>query len=289
MSRASHESLPLSGSRRPARGVVWLLVAGLALAGLAACGGSSAAATPTATSQPVTLTVFAAASLTASFGQISMQFHAKYPSDTVQLTFNGSNTLEQQLEQGASGDVFASADTANMDRAQAAGLLTSAGAKTFAHNRLVVIVPKANPGHIATLHDLAKPGVMIDVAASAVPVGKYTLQALDKLGASPDYGAQYETAVKANFVSQEQAVTAVVQKVALGEVDAGFVYITDEASSQSQLTAIDIPDQFNVIATYPIAVLKGSAHSTQAQRFVDFVLSATGQSILGSYGFVTVS
>jgi molybdate transport system substrate-binding protein len=250
---------------------------------LAACG-STQAAQPTP--QPVTLTVFAAASLKAAFTEEATKFHAANPNDTVQFTLNGSNTLEAQLEQGAAADVFASADTTNMDKAQTAGLLTSAGAKTFARNRLVVIVPTANPAHIATLKDLAKPGVKIDVAAPAVPAGKYALQALDKLGASADYGPQYEAAVKANFVSQEQAVSAVVQKVGLDEVDAGFVYVTDAATASGQVTAIAIPDPFNVIAVYPIAVLKGSTHATEAQRFVDFVLSSEGEAVLASFSFL---
>lgn len=250
---------------------------------LAGCGGTPASQP---TPQPVTLTVFAAASLKDAFAQEATRFHAANPSDTVQFNTGGSNTLEAQLEQGAPGDVFASADTANMDKAQAAGLLTAAGAKTFARNRLVVIVPQANPAHITTLKDLAKPGVKIDVAAPAVPAGKYALQVLDKLGASPDYGAAYEKAVKANFVSQEDNVTAVVTKVSLGEVDAGFVYVTDANTAKGKVTAIPIPDPFNVIAVYPIAALKGSAHSADAGRFVDFVLSADGQAILAGFGFL---
>jgi molybdate transport system substrate-binding protein len=262
------------------------LLAGCIVLALAGCGSSS---TTTATAKPVTLTVLAAASLTSAFGQESTRFHAKYPSDTVEFTFNGSNTLEQQLEQGASGDIFASADTKTMDKAKTAGLLGTSGSSPFAHNRLVVIVPKSNPAHIATLQDLARPGLKIDVAAPAVPVGNYTLQALDKMAASTDYGATYATAVKSNFVSQEQAVTNVVQKVSLGEADAGFVYTTDANSAKSQLDEIAIPDAFNVIATYPIAVLKGSANAAEAQKFVDFVRSAEGQAILSSFGFGTVS
>lgn len=250
---------------------------------LAGCGGSSAGTTTT--QQPVTLTVFAAASLKDAFAQEAAKFHAAFPSDTVQLNFGGSNTLEQQLAQGAPGDVFASADTANMDKAQAAGLL-AAGAKPFTHNRLVVIVPRANPANIATLKDLARSGVKLDLAAPAVPAGKYALQVLDTLGAAPDYGPAYEQAVKANIVSQEDNVKAVVQKVALGEADAGVVYVTDASAAKDRVTTIDIPDAFNVVATYPIAALKGSAHPAVSQRFVDFVLSSDGQAILAQFGFL---
>jgi molybdate transport system substrate-binding protein len=264
------------------------LLAGCLVLALAGCG-SSSAATTTSNAKPVTLTVLAAASLAGAFGQESTSFHAKYPSDTLDITFNGSNTLEQQLEQGASGDVFASADTKTMDKAKTAGLLGASGSTPFAHNRLVVIVPKGNPAHIATLQDLTRPGLKIDVAAPAVPVGNYTLQVLAKMSTTADFGAGYAAAVKANFVSQEQAVTNIVQKVALDEADAGFVYTTDASNDKSHLDEIAIPDALNVIATYPIAVLKGSANATEAQKFVDFVLSAQGQAILSAYGFGTAS
>jgi molybdate transport system substrate-binding protein len=263
-----------------------LPVAGLALfisllaAPLAACAGS-AAATPS-----VTLAVFAAASLKDAFAHEAAKFHAVYPADALQFNLGGSNTLEAQLAQGAPGDVFASADTANMDKARSAGLLASGGARPFARNRLVVIVPRANPAHITTLADLARPGLKIDVAAPAVPAGKYTLQALGKLGASSDYGPAYALAVKANFISQEDNVTAVVTKVALGEADAGFVYVTDARAAADKVTSIAIPDPFNVIAVYSIAALKSSAHPTEAQRFVDFILSADGQAILARFGFL---
>lgn len=249
----------------------------------AGCGGSPSASQ--SASQPVILTVFAAASLKEAFTQEAARFHSADPNDTVQLTFGGSNTLEQQLAQGAPGDVFASADTVNMEKAQSDGLLAAA-AQPFAHNRLVVIVPRANPAHLATLHDLARPGVKLDLAAPAVPAGRYALQVLDQLGASSAYGTAYEQAVKANIVSQEDNVRAVVQKVALGEVDAGLVYVTDSAAAQDQVTVIVIPDAFDLIATYPIAALKGSAHPADAQRFVDFILAAEGQAILAHYGFL---
>jgi molybdate transport system substrate-binding protein len=192
------------------------------------------------------------------------------------------------MANGAAADVFASADQDNMQKASDAGLVGDT--HVFVGNRLVLIIPASNPGGITTLKDLAKKGVKIDIGAPAVPAGKYSLQVLDKMAASPDYGPAYEKAVKANFVSQEDNVKAVVQKVQLGEADAGFVYRTDvTANVSSQVKVIDIPDQFNVIALYPIAVTKQSAHPAQAQTFVQYVLSADGQAILAKYHFITAS
>jgi molybdate transport system substrate-binding protein len=122
-----------------------------------------------------------------------------------------------------------------------------------------------------------------------VPIGKYALQVLDKLGQSPEYGQTYESAVKANVVSQEENVTSVVQKVQLGEADAGIVYVTDAASAAGKVKLIDIPDNFNLIAQYPIAATKSSANATAAQDFVNYILSADGQATLVKYGFIPVT
>lgn len=253
---------------------------------LVACGDTTdanSAAMPT----PVTLNVFAAASLTESFTEIGMKFQAAHPGVTVKFNFAGSPTLVQQITGGAAADVFASADLPNMKKVSDAGLVGDS--RIFVKNKLVVIIPASNPGNINTLKDLAKKGVKIDIGASAVPAGKDSLQALDKMAQSPDYGPAYEAAVKANFVSQEDNVKAVVQKVQLGEADAGFVYQTDVTANVSdKVKIIEIPDNFNVIAEYPIAVLKNTAHASDAQAFVQYVLSADGQAILTKYRFINV-
>jgi molybdate transport system substrate-binding protein len=188
------------------------------------------------------------------------------------------------MANGASADVFASADLANMQKANDAGLTNAS--QIFAQNKLVVIVPVNNPAKITTLKDLAKPDIKIDLAAPSVPAGKYTLQILDKMAQSTDYTPAYKAAVLQNVVSQEDNVKAVVQKVQLGEVDAGFVYLTDVTASASQkVTRISIPDSFNVLAQYPIAVTKHAAHPGEAQDFMQYILSKDGQATLASYGF----
>jgi molybdate transport system substrate-binding protein len=254
---------------------------------LAACGGSTISST-TPTPATVTLNVFAAASLTESFTEIGTAYQQQHSNVTVKFNFNGSQILEQQIANGAPADVFASADQANMQKASDAGLVDSS--QVFVKNRLVVIVPTSNPGNITSLRDLAKKGVKIDLEATAVPAGKYSRQALANLSKSPDYGSGYANAVLANVVSEEQNVKAVVQKVQLGEADAGFVYRTDvTAAVASKVTVLDIPDPYNVIAQYPIAVVKSSAHASDAQSFVDFVLSPAGQVLLKKYNFIVIN
>ncbi len=255
----------------------------------AACGGSTSGSgsgtTATPTPKAVTLNVFAAASLTESFTELGKNFQAAHSGVTVKFNFAGSQALVQQLTNGAAADVFASADTANMTKAANASLVSSP--QIFAKNKLVVILPTNNPGKITSLKDLANKGVKIDIEAAAVPAGKYTLQVLDKMAQSPDYGAGYATAVKGNFVSKEDNVKAVVTKVQLGEADAGFVYLTDvTAKVSAKVKEITIPDNFNVVAQYPIAVTKNSANTSDAQAFVQYILSSGGQAVLQKYRFV---
>lgn len=253
---------------------------------LAACGGStSGGGTTTTASKEVTLNVFAAASLTESFTEIGKSFQAAHSGVTVNYNFGGSQLLEQQMASGAPSDVFASADTANMTKAANANLVSNP--QIFVKNKLVVIVP-ANSSRVASLKDLANKGIKIDIEAPAVPAGKYSLQVLSKMAQSPDYGKSYETAVKANFVSQEDNVKAVVTKVQLGEADAGFVYLTDvTAKVAPKVKEITIPDNFNVVAQYPIAVTKNSKDATDAEAFVQYVLSSDGQAVLQKYKFIS--
>ncbi len=258
---------------------------------LAACGqsnttstGSNTTATPTSAS--ATLKVFAAASLKSSFTAIQKQYQQSHPNVKIVYNFAGSQALVQQITQGAPADIFASADQKNMKKVTDAALAT--GPQTFADNTLAIIIPANNPAHIAALKDLANKGVKIDVAASTVPVGSYTLQVLAKLGKASNYGPTYESAVKANFVSQEDNDTAIVQKVELGEADAGIVYATDvTASAASKVKFISIPTAFNIIAQYPITVLKNSTDAKDAQAFVQYILSSDGQAILAKYHFLS--
>ena len=258
----------------------------VALLLLAACQ-PAVAAIPSSAGAPSSaessLTVDAAASLTAAFGDIGKAFEAANPGTKVAFNFAGSQLLRTQIEQGAPVDVFASADARNMDPLKSEGLVGAA--QVFTRNRLVVITPRSNPPGVKELQDLAKPGLKLDIADASVPVGNYTLQMLDKLSLDSAYGGAFKTRVLARVVSKENDVKQVVSKVSLGEADAGVVYTTDAQAALDKLNVIDIPDRFNVVAVYPIAVVKSSANPARAHKFVDYVLSADGQAILEKYGF----
>jgi len=162
--------------------VLFLLVAVCML--LVSCGSSSSSGSTTPTPAPVKVTVFAAASLTKAFEEMKTQYDAANPNVTLTFNFAGSNTLAQQITNGAPADVFASADTQNMQKVVTPGLVNTP--QTFARNKVIVILPAKNPANIKTLHDLANPGVKIDVAGPSVPVGNYTLEVLNKMGQSSE-------------------------------------------------------------------------------------------------------
>jgi molybdate transport system substrate-binding protein len=189
----------------------------------------------------------------------------------VKLSFGGSSTLVAQIEQGAIGDVFASADQPNMQKAVDARLVAGAPS-TFAHNRLEVVVGAGNPKHIAGLSDLTHSGLVVVLCAPGVPCGRYATQALQKAG------------VTVKPASQETDVKAVVSKVALGEADAGIVYVTDVKAAGAAVQGVEIPLSQNVVADYPVAVLKDSQNGPLAKAFVSYLLGP-GQPTLARYGF----
>ncbi len=254
-------------------------------AGASAVSASPAAAAGTPAKLGGSLTVFAASSLTDAFNEIGQGLQQRAG---VKVTFNygASSTLATQLAQGAPADVFASADQPNMDKAKQAGVIDGAD-QLFARNRLVVIVPKANPAKIQTLQDLAKPGINFVLTDPSVPIGNYARQALAKMAQDPAFGAGFDQKVLANLKSQEANVRAVVGKVQLGEADAAITYATDVTPDAAKdVQAIAIPDQFNVVATYPIAVVKGSQNRTAAQAFIAYLRSPAGQAVLKKWGFI---
>lgn len=260
-----------------------LLMAGLLTA---ACVAFPTAAPGATDRPPVTLTVYAAASLTEAFGEIGRQFAHAHPGVTVEFNFAGSQQLAQQLAQGAPADVFASANTAQMAALIPTGRVAPAAAKTFAHNRLMLIYPAESRLPLRSLRDLAQPGLKLVLAAKEVPAGQYALEFLSRASADATLGPAYREAVLANVVSYEANVKAVLGKVTLGEADAGIVYTTDLAGKGGQAVGrLDIQDALNPIAAYPIVVVQDSPHSALAQAFVDTVLGATGQEILAKYGF----
>ncbi|HET6312704.1 MAG TPA: molybdate ABC transporter substrate-binding protein [Chloroflexia bacterium] len=241
---------------------------------------------------PTNLNVFGASSLKESFEEMGQKFKAANRNlRELSFNFQGSQSLVAQMQQGAPADVFTSADRANMDKAVAAGLV-SGTPRALARNLLTVVLPNENFGNITSLKDLAKPGVKLSIADPSVPVGKYSLEALDKLSADPAYGAGFKQAVLNNVVSRENNVRQVLARVQLGEVDAGIVYVTDARAGNAStpggvppVKTLAIPEKYNVAAIYYIAAVKGAAHPEAGRAFIGYALSAEGQAVMEKYGF----
>jgi molybdate transport system substrate-binding protein len=241
-------------------------------------------ATPASPTDPRTLNVFAAASLTDAFTEIGKNFEAANPRVMITFNFAGSQALRTQIEEGAPADVFASANKTEMDTLVAGAFVTQGTAQIFLNNKLVVILPANNPATFENLEDLARPGIKLVLAAEEVPVGKYARQALDQMDGQ--FGDDFKNKVLANVVSNEDNVKQVVAKVQLGEADAGIVY-TSDAVAAPKLKRIEIPAELNVIAEYPIAPLAQSANADLSNAFIAYVLSDDGQTVLQKWGFAS--
>ncbi|MCU1462006.1 MAG: modA [Acidimicrobiales bacterium] len=228
----------------------------------AACGSAASGA-----SGPVT--VFAAASLTDVFGAL--------PKSDVRPTFDfaGSQALVTQIQQGAPADVFASADQKSMQKLVDAGLVEAP--KVFARNALEIAVAPGNPKHVSGLADLARRDIVVVLADSSVPAGNYAHQALATAG------------VTVHPKSLELDVKSTLAKVTSGEADAAIVYATDVKAAGAKASGVEIPTAQNVIATYPIAVVKATRHHAAAQAFVDAVRSSSGQRALADRGFLSAA
>ncbi|HZQ27376.1 MAG TPA: molybdate ABC transporter substrate-binding protein [Acidimicrobiales bacterium] len=259
-----------------------LLVPLVAAAGvLTGCGTSSPRPAATATSTTTTgapskltgpLTVFAAASLTEAFDDEKAALTTSAPGLALTYSFAGTSALVQQIQQGAPADVFASADQKNMQALVTAGLVEAP--KTFARNKLEIAVAPGNPKHITGLADLAKSDLRVVLVAANVPAGTYSQQALTTAG------------VAVRPKSQELDVKSALAKVTAGEADATIVYVTDVKAAAGKADGVEIPDNQNVVATYPIAVVKASTHHDAAVAYVDEIVSGSGQEALRSRGFL---
>jgi molybdate transport system substrate-binding protein len=229
--------------------------------------------------------VFAAASLTEAFTELGRGFEAAHPGTRVRLNFAGSQQLALQLEQGAAADLFASADGRWMGRIDSLGLVAGRP-RVFARNALVVALPRANPGQVRAIADLARPGLKLVLAADAVPAGRYARAALRALAGHRGYPADFDHRVLANLVSEEENVRSVLAKVELGEADAGIVYRSDVTGpAAARLGAVPLPPDVGRAAAYPIAQLKSATAPAAARAFLDLVVGAEGRAVLVRHGF----
>jgi len=237
---------------------------------------------------PKELTVFTAASLTGAFGEIGELFENE-TGIHVAFNFDGSQALRTQLENGAYADVFASANMRQMNAVVGEGLMNNSSIAIFTKNKLSLIVPRDNPAKITNLSDLARPGIKIVMGTKDLPVGDYALQIIAKLGNDSAYGPDYEIKVLANVISQETIVTYVVTKVALGEADVGFAWVSDITEDlASKVEKIAIPDEYNIIAEYPMGILLESKYPVESHEFMNLVMSDEGKAVMEKYGFAPI-
>ena len=231
-----------------------------------ACSSSSHSPSPTI------LEVYAASSLATPFAYAGLAYEKAHPGVKVEFNLGASSDLARFVQEGAPADVFASADVTNMDKVETQDLLDSQSV-IFATNYLEIIVEKGNPLDISSLQDLENPDLIFVTTSPDVPIGKYTAEVLKKVGVSiqPD--------------SLESNVKGIMLKVASGEADAGIVYHSEVIASDGQVEGVEIPTDLNIVAKYPIGIIKNSANQKQAQGFVDFLLSPEGQALLTQYGF----
>jgi molybdate transport system substrate-binding protein len=212
------------------------------------------------------VTVFAAASLTNVLPRIDKG--SRY-------SFAGSDQLALQIRQGAPADVYAAASPKHTQLLYRDGLVLKPA--VFATNKLIVLVPRSNPGAVRTVYDLRREGLKIVIGDRTVPIGAYTRQILDALGIANE--------VMKNVVSQEPDVKGIVAKVALGEADAGFVYGTDAKPVAARTRIVALPAWAQPPIRYEIAVVKASSQRTAATAFVRKVLSKRGRLLLARAGF----
>lgn len=251
-----------------------LTLVGLFAVVVAACGDDDGGGSVGSSAGSVSgdVVVFAAASLTEAFTEIGEAFEAAHPGASVTFSFAASSELAAQILEGAPADVYASADTNNMAKLVDVGA-NAAEPTVFATNRSAIVVAEGNPLDIMGIVDLADPELVLVTCAPEVPCGSYATQIFERAGVevTPD--------------SYEENVKAVVTKVRLGEADAGIAYTTDVTAAGDDVDGVEIPDEANVVADYPIAVTTEATNPAGGQAFVDLVLSDTGQAILTNYGF----
>jgi molybdate transport system substrate-binding protein len=249
------------------------VVASLLLTGCSGSSSSSSSSSASASADSLkgTLTVFAAASLTESFGTLGKQFEALHPGVKIKFNFGASSALAESISQGAPADVFASASPKNMASVVKDG--DASDSKTFATNTMEIAVPPTNPGKVTGISDLSKSTLKIALCQAQVPCGATAVAAFKKAGVT----------VKAKTLGAD--VKSVLTTVELGEVDAGVVYKTDVHAAGTKVKGIEIPDAQNASTAYPIATLTKAPNADAATAFEEYVVSDAGTKVLTAAGF----
>ena len=252
---------------------ITVIVAALAAVAAAGCASSGSGSSSGASASPSggTITVFAAASLTETFTQLGKQFEAAHPGDTVKFSFGPSSGLAEQITSGAPADVFASAAPANMDQVVSAG--DASNPQNFAQNTMEVATPPDNPGNVTSVNDLAKSSVKVALCQPQVPCGVVAAEVFKNAG------------ITVKPVTLQPDVKSVLTQVETGNVDAGMVYVTDVQAAGSKVKGVTISASDNASTLYPIATINSSKHKSEAQAFMNYVLSPAGQQVLAAAGF----
>lgn len=223
------------------------------------------------------LTVSAASSLSNAFRELAPAFEAQNPGTRLLFNFAASDTLLAQIAKGAPVDVFAAADQETMDRAEAQKLLLPGSRRNFAGNDLVLVTPLEGGQAVSGLADLEKPSFKRIALGrpEGVPAGRYAKSALEVAKLWP--------------VVEPKAIYAINVRQALdyaarGEVDAGFVYATDALAQKDKVKIVLLVPTATPIR-YPVAAVNGGSKAAEARKFIDYLLSPAGQTVLARHGF----
>jgi molybdate transport system substrate-binding protein len=230
-----------------------------------------------ASAQP--LAVAADASLGGALPELVRGFEAAHPGVSVRLVLGASGLLLEQIAEGAKADVFASADADTLARGIERHLLRAEGQREFATSALVLVVPRELDSPVQRLTDLARPEVRrIAIGRAAVePSGRYARQAID--------AARLWPAVQRKVVAADEA-RQVLDAVAQGEAEAGFVYQTDALAAAEHVRVVLVLGG-HALVRYPAAIVAGSAQPALAREFVAYLTSGPARAVFVRHGFGT--
>lgn len=226
------------------------------------------------------LTVHAAASLTDALKELAPVYE-KASGDKLFFNFAASSALARQIQEGAPGDIFFSADEAKMDALDKAGLVAPGTREDLLGNTLVIVAPSDSAVAIASAADLTRPEIKkIAIGEpSTVPAGVYTKEYLARLGLWDQ--------LKPKIMPTEN-VRAALAAVESGNVEAGVVYKTDALISKKVRIACEVPAAEGPKIVYPAAVLKESKSPGQARKLLSFLGGGEGQAVFRKYGFALI-